>query len=444
MKYKSFIGGVLCLMTVFTFCSCKTGTVKEEQLCKTKSLDMIADETVALDVVDGCTFSSSAPEIAKVSGNGTVTAVSEGETHIVVTKENAQQKVKVCVSDPPIENFDIKNSAHINWCGRTITDKTPNGKECVMFPQSYSSFDVSFYGNKIIATIYCRVSSQRTGQKTYFKIQTDARTRTVGLNDGINVVTLGDKLKNGKHRVIVTKLTEGREAVAGLISLSGESANGDFKFVKPKERAKLKLEFYGDSLTVGHGVKGSNSTSAFETKDEDPTLCYSGVATELLNAEANFFAYSGMSLAIEGRYYPPLLLDTFDVVCNANYPDKKWDFSKYVADVIIINIGANDWSSIKYFYWDTKEEKIKIVKKAYVEFINKIKSVNSTAKIVCVTDDYQIGKSIDDVIEAAAAETGVYTVSLYSNGLGSAAHPDAQAGEIAGKQLADFIKSILD
>lgn len=431
------------MITLFTFCSCKTDTNKKEKLCSVESLSLIADETATLDATDGCVFSSEAPEIAKVAYDGTVTALSEGETFIVVKNGDNEQKVKVEVVDPAIENFDIRNQTHVNWSGRTIEDKAPNGKDCVMFPQSYSSFGASFYGNKIIATIYCRMASQRTGQKTYFKIRVDARTRTVGLNDGVNVVTLGDKLKKGKHKVTVTKLTEGREAIAGLISLSGESTDGDFKFVKPERKPKLKLEFYGDSLTVGHGVKGSNSTSAFETKDEDPTLCYSGVATELLGAEANFFAYSGMSLAIEGRFYSPLLIDTFDVVCNANYPDKKWDFSKYVADVVIINIGANDWSSIKYFYPDNKEEKIKIVKTAYVEFINKIKSINPTAKIVCITDEYQIGKSIDDVIKAAAAETGVYTVALYSNGLGSASHPDAQAGEIAGKQLADFIGSIL-
>lgn len=443
MRAINFLGGILCLITVFTFCSCKTDADKKEKLCSVESLSMIADETSMLDAIDGCSFSSETPEIAKVAADGAVTALSEGETLIVVKKGDKEQKIKVEVADPAIEDFDIANQSHINWSGRTIEDKAPNGKDCVMFPQSYSSFDASFYGNKIIATIYCRVASQRTGQKTYFKIKVDARTRTIGLNDGVNVVTLGDKLKNGKHRVTVTKLTEGREAIAGLISLSGEATDGDFKFVKPKQKPKLKLEFYGDSLTVGHGVKGSNSTSAFETKDEDPTLCYSGVATELLGAEANFFAYSGMSLAIEGRFYPPLLLDTFDTVCNANYPDVKWDFSKYVADVVIINIGANDWSSIKYFYSDKKEEKIEVVKTSYVALIEKIKAVNPTAKIVCITDEYQIGKSIDDAIEAAAAETGVYTVALYSNGLGSAAHPDAQAGEIAGKQLADFIKTIL-
>ena len=110
---------------------------------------------------------------------------------------------------------------------------------------------------------------------------------------------------------------------------------------------------------------------------------------------------------------------------------------------MIINIGANDWSSIKYFYSDKKEEKIKVVKTSYVALIEKIKAVNPTAKIVCITDEYHKSKGINDAIEAAAAETGVYTVALYSNGLGSAAHPDAQAGEIAGKQLADFIKTIL-
>lgn len=443
MRNVSFLWGILCIITFITFCSCKTDADKKEKLCSVEALSMIADETASLDATDGCVFSSEAPEIAKVAANGTVTALAEGKTFIVVKNGNNEQKIEVEVVDHAIENFDIRNQTHLNWSGRTIVDKSPNGKDCVMFPQSYSSFGVAFYGSKIIATIYCRVASQRTGQKTYFKIKVDARTRTVGLNDGVNVVTLGDKLKKGKHRVTVTKLTEGREAIAGLISLSGESADGDFKFVKPWQKPNLKLEFYGDSLTVGHGVKGSNATSAFETKDEDPTLCYSGVATELLGAEANFFAYSGMSLAIEGRFYSPLLLDTFDVVCNANYPNKKWDFSKYIADVVIINIGANDWSSINYFYSECKEEKIKIVKSAYVDFINKIKSINPTAKIVCVTDKYQIGKSINDAIEAAAAEMGVYSVELYSNGLGSASHPDSQAGEIAGKQLADFIRSIL-
>lgn len=415
---------------------------KNNELTQTESLALTAGETFALQTAEGCEFSSSAPQIAKVDANGVVTAVSEGETQIMLKKDALTQTVAVTVSDPAIINFDIRNESHINWYGRTYKAKAPDGRESVMFPLSNSSFEVSFYGNKLTATIYCYVDPVRKGQKTYFSVTVDHRTRTVGLDDGINELVLGERLTAGKHKASVVKLTEGRESNAGLLELKGESADGNFRFVKPPEKPSLKLEFYGDSLTTGHGVKGSNSTTAFETVNEDPTLCYAGVATKLLNAQATIYAYSGISLAVEGRYYPPLMKDVYRYVCSSNCREE-WDFSRYVPDVIVVNLGANDWSSIKNVYWEQREEKVRKFSEAYVDFIRTLQEIAPNAKIVCITDRYQIGREIDDKIEAAAKMTGVYCVELYSNSNGSAGHPDTEAGQIAGKQLADFINSIL-
>lgn len=264
------------------FSSC----AKNNALTNTDTLALTAGETCALQTEEGCEFSSSAPQIAKVDENGVVTAISEGETQIMIKKGTLTQSVAVTVTDPAIENFDVKNESHVNWYGRTYIAKAPDGREGVMFPLSNSSFEVSFYGNKLTATIYCYVDAVRKGQKTYFSVTVDRRTRTVGLEDGINELVLGERLTEGKHKASVVKLTEGRESNAGLLELKGESADGNFRFVKPPEKPSLKLEFYGDSLTTGHGVKGSNSTTAFETVNEDPTLCYAGVATKLLNAQA--------------------------------------------------------------------------------------------------------------------------------------------------------------
>lgn len=386
-------------------------------------------------VEEGCVFEADEGGVVSVSAEGVVTALVAGEAKIIVRKGEKSSVLTVTVTEEKIENLNIEKGGHINWYGRTYLLREAEGAK-VMFPQSYSGFEVSFYGRELTAVICCYVDSARSGQKTYFEVDLDGRLRTVGLEDGTNELVLGSGLEYGKHTAKVTKLTEGRESNAGLVRLVAEDSE-DFYFVRPPEKPELKLEFYGDSITCGHGIKGTNATSAFETVNEDPTLSYAGQATRNLGAQANFFSYSGMALAFEGVYYPPLAKDDFVYVCSKNCREE-WDFSSYVADVIVVNLGANDWTRINRDYPDSINDCLERFENEYRAFIRALKEKNGEAEIVCIGMPY-IYIAMAPHIKAAAEAEGVYYLPIYTNGLGSAAHPDVQAGEIGGKQLSDFI-----
>lgn len=399
-------------------------------------ISLTAGETYTIRTAeDGCVFETDEGGVVSVSPEGVVTALAAGEARITVRKGEKSSILIVNVKEEKIENLDLKNPDHVNWYGRTYLLQK-DGETIVMFPQSYSGFEVNFYGTELTALVYCYVDPVRLGQKTYFEIDLDGKLRTVGLQDGTNELVLGSGLAYGKHTAKVTKLTEGRESNAGLVSLIGEDSD-DFCFVRPPKKPDLKLEFYGDSITCGHGIKGTNATTAFETVNEDPTLCYAGQATRNLGAQANFFSYSGISLAFPGIYYPPLAKDDYLYVCSKNCREP-WDFSSYVADVIVVNLGANDWTKISRDYADSVNECLETLENEYRAFIRALKEKNGTASIVCIGMP-SVYMAVAPRVKAAAEAEGVYYLPVYTNGLGSAAHPDAQAGEIGGKQLSDFI-----
>lgn len=428
---------ILSLVTIFTTACSRSGQQMTEKLFMGKTeITLLTGETYTIQTTENeCVFESSEESVASVSSYGVVTALAVGRTNITVRKGEKSSVMLVIVEEKKITDFDIQNQEHVNWYGRTYMLEK-EGETIVMFPQSYSGFEVSFCGTELSAVIYCYVDSVRRGQKTYFEINLDGKYRTIGVEDGTHELVLGENLKYGKHSVKVTKLTEGRESNAGLVRFM-EAKSDDFYFVSPPEKPALKLEFYGDSITCGHGIKGTNATSAFETINEDPTLCYAGQATRNLGAQANFFSYSGISLAFEGVYYPPLVKDDYLLVCSKNCREQ-WDFTKYVADVIIINLGANDWTRISRDYPDSVNECLETFENEYRSFIRELRKKNETAMIVCIGMPY-IYMAMAPKIKAAAEAEGAYYLPIYTNGLGSAAHPDAQAGELGGKQLSDFI-----
>lgn len=116
----------------------------------------------------------------------------------------------------------------------------------------------------------------------------------------------------------------------------------------PHREKQFRLEFIGDSYTVGFGNAAPDPFSGDALTTTDATLGYGALVAEKLNAECAINAYSGRGLVqnymgVAPDWTIPRLLNYTlgGEAPRGNSPI--WDFSKYIPDVVCLFVGINDW-----------------------------------------------------------------------------------------------------
>lgn len=148
-------------------------------------------------------------------------------------------------------------------------------------------------------------------------------------------------LTNGTHTLIVV-------AKYGAEELKFQGLVLDPGCTTQAAPSKKIIEFIGDSITAGYAA-GPNSM--FESISD-----YAWLTGESLGCDHTQIAYTGITLST-GYYYSgsplPGMEDAYFKLKPINYatstatdysPD--WDFNKYTADAVVVNLGTNDaWVS---------------------------------------------------------------------------------------------------
>jgi len=124
-----------------------------------------------------------------------------------------------------------------------------------------------------------------------------------------------------------------------------------------------------------------------------------------------------------------------------------WDFSQFIPDVIVINLGTNDDS-----YCSGIPERENAYTTAYSAFLKKIRSANPAAHIVCslgIMGD-RLFPALEKAAAAYTAETGDTNVSTLrftpqkaSDGYAADWHPTDRTHTLAAAQLTAEITNIM-
>ncbi|MGN1340889.1 MAG: SGNH/GDSL hydrolase family protein, partial [Oscillospiraceae bacterium] len=124
----------------------------------------------------------------------------------------------------------------------------------------------------------------------------------------------------------------------------------------------------------------------------------------------------------------------------------EWDFSQFVPDFVVINLGTNDFS-----YTGADEERIADYTTSYVDFLKTVRSDNPDAHIICslgVMGD-NLYPAVEEAVSSYTSETGDTNVSAFhftphngSTGYAADWHPTEATHEIAANELVEYIKSL--
>jgi lysophospholipase L1-like esterase len=173
----------------------------------------------------------------------------------------------------------------------------------------------------------------------------DGNEPTVISNVAETSVTTPSGLSQGSHTVELRKRSE---TLFGTIVVGDITSDGTTSADAIPER---KIEFIGDSITVGYVLDGTYPCTNTAALEDNPKT-YAALAAESLGADYNIVACSGKGLV---RNYVSETVDTSPLMpelytrYGADDADNSYTYpSDWVADAVVINLGTNDFSYILY------------------------------------------------------------------------------------------------
>ncbi len=345
------------------------------------------------------------------------------------------------------------NEKNVKLIGRTesLGDK-------LLCSLSGTGFEFSFTGRKFVITVTGGQAAadmpENEGNFARFAVYINGeRAADIVMNEAVKSYGWGSD-GEASCTVRFIKLSECAMSSGLCVALSAEGE------IKPTAKKPLKIEFIGDSITCGYGVDDEVAEHKFKTTTEDFTKAYAYKTANLLNADYSAFSISGYGI-ISGYtteeeplrthlvppYYKALGFSHAAFEDGRKPQDIPWDFSRYVPDLIVINLGTNDAS-----YCKSITDRCQWYERDYVAFLKEVRENNPTAKILCalgIMDDTLCGY-VESAAEKFRAETGdkeIYTLRFtpQDGSLGYAAdwHPTEATHEIAAARAAEKIREIM-
>lgn len=231
-------------------------------------------------------------------------------------------------------------------------------------------------------------------------------------------------LSAGAHTLLLTKRTEGFQGITAFQGLQLE--DGQSLSALPPRPGK-RIQFIGDSFTVGYGDEANTLTCADRRPFDNNYVAYGPVTARAVDAEYSVQAVSGLGMvhnygdqtALSAQPMPPLYDQTL-----YGQAQPKWDMSKWIPDVIVVALGTNDFSTAVK---PTEQQ----YTSAYKDFLAKLRGWHPNARILCLTysvDNFQ-KPYVDSVVNRAvkAGDTLIHRVhmpSLATSELGCDYHPN--------------------
>ena len=267
--------------------------------------------------------------------------------------------------------------------------------------------------------------------------------------DKKSIVNIANNLTQGVHELTIFKRQDG----CHYFSFYGLLLDKGCKVLSPGERPKRRIECFGDSISAGEISEALDYVGKKDPENQNGEFSnswysYSLITARNLKAEINNNAQGGIAVMdgtgyfIEESYVG--LESTYDKLkYNPQFGQcTKWDFSRYIPQVVIMALGQNDSHPDNYI--NTDLEKRHAWKEKYKAIIKDLRSKYPKALFVLITTILEHDKGWDDAIDEIQRELSDKKVVRYKfkrNGCGTPGHvriPEAE--EMAG-ELTKFIES---
>jgi hypothetical protein len=268
----------------------------------------------------------------------------------------------------------------------------------------------------------------------HFQVEVDGQPTTTFVTLGGDVsYLLAEGLTPGEHDIVIVRRNEG---YFGDVDFLGFEPSTGSSVVETPWPYTHRLELLGDSLTAGYGIEGTDGNCPFSAETESFYRSYGSVAGRNTNAAVVAVAYSGKGVfqnygGDTNESYPELYPRTL-----TNDPASVWDFSRFVPEAVVVNLGTNDFS-VAIADADYVD--------AYATLLRTVRANYPDAMIFCVSWE-QWGVAAESLVLDAMDATGDANLShlpFYiapSEGFGCDFHTNVQTNARLGEELTQALE----
>ncbi len=373
--------------------------------------------------------------------------------------------IETTIIDPDmtslLEGEDMNDFQFVRWIGRTYYNPLESAK---YFFFTASGLEVGFYGTELKVSF--KASNYNiTGKQAYLVALIDGEEdptqgTTIVLNQASAEYTVVSGLEEGFHTVKILKRSEASDSNTAVTQIKT-----DGHFTNAPLPKSFSVQFIAASSSTGYGNLG-NSSEPKSTDNSHGLLAFAYLTTYLLDAEISIFSASGWGVsrgfntggAISATQNIPAAYEYYAINgSNTVYTQPGlWNDSDFEPDVIVVNLGTNDFNASSYNSMSTENKKIMSDKFVadYTAFLQVLNNTHPDAKIIVayglMGEAGTVGPFTITAIENANAsigETKVYPFIMEAAGtppnpFGSNYHPNVGTSKNVAEDLAALINEL--
>jgi beta-lactamase class D/lysophospholipase L1-like esterase len=272
--------------------------------------------------------------------------------------------------------------------------------------------------------------------QTYFNAQIDNSISIVDVNAGMPAKgTTFTGLGAGRHHLVLSKRSE---ASAGSVHFNGiQIGNGVKVWLPAPVVYKLRMEFFGDSLTVGACNEDDGNDQWDNRRTHNGMLNYAAMTAEAFSADHRNIAVSGMGI----------ITGYVDVnageMWNKIYPRASSavaDLNAWTPDVVFVKLGNNDEGFTRTHNQPFPAK----FTDGYVSLVREIRAAYPKAHIVLLGGMYEethnefFGRAWKDIV--TQLESGDKNISHFVFKYHAMNHPRVAEDRILADELINWLK----
>lgn len=282
----------------------------------------------------------------------------------------------------------------------------------------------------------------------FYNVTIDGRSKVLQANPDETTYLVAQDLPQGPHVVQLTKRTE---AYVGAGIFSGFVLGAGHDLLEKPASSERHIEFYGDSITTGYGNEGDSPQCWFAADTQNIAQSFAAQTADHFNADYSIVALSGLGVArnlrSEEASSAETAIDFVDRTVAMN-PDMTWEPQNEIPDVVVVNLGTNDFSSLPF-------PEVETFVIAYVDLLRQIRRKYPQAPLFVLAGPLMLDPAPDLIRTAVermrlvGSDENVYFVAIEDTFDDSAAdfgcdwHPNVQGHKKITDQLVPVMADVL-
>lgn len=232
------------------------------------------------------------------------------------------------------------------------------------------------------------ISDGTAEHQNFYNLYIDGvKLDSIEINPAKRWYTIVYNFDNKECEVELFKRTEAMVAGAKFLGLKTNKG----ATISKVDRLKRRIEWIGDSFTAGYGNLVSiappplgNPSTGFHAKNQDNSLAWGALASRMLSAEYMCTVFSGRGTYRNWDNSEEGTVPSFYnwISPNPNEGKGVWDFKKYQSDLVVINLGQNDFGPETH-QTIVMTDSARFVN-AYIDLLNNVHDKNPNAKILVI------------------------------------------------------------